>query len=83
MAKQADPNGERTLAVHVSIISSPTREENALTLPRLTKPDILDKGGEQNIIYLVNGKRNKLTLGYCIVRNRGQDELGSTTDERT
>jgi hypothetical protein len=31
----------------------------------------------------VPGKRNKLHLGYCIVRNRGQAELNTDTAERT
>lgn len=48
----------------------------------MTKPDLVDAGGEQNIIDLVNGKRNKLALGYCIVRNRGQKELESDSCER-
>lgn len=65
------------------MISPQICHENALTLPSLTKPDIVDKGGEQNIIDLVNGKRNKLTLGYWIVRNRGQYETDSTNSERT
>ena len=42
------------------------------TLGILTKPDLVDKGAEQDIIDLVQGKKNKLKLGYCIVRNRGQ-----------
>jgi hypothetical protein len=31
---------------------------------------------------LVSGKRNKLRLGYCIVRNRGQSELSTDSTER-
>jgi hypothetical protein len=47
------------------------------TLGVLTKPDLIDKGGEENVMSLVEGKRNPLRLGYCIVRNRGQSELAS------
>jgi hypothetical protein len=47
------------------------------TLGVLTKPDLIDKGGEENVMSLVEGKRNPLRLGYCIVRNRGQSELSS------
>jgi hypothetical protein len=47
------------------------------TLGVLTKPDLIDKGGEENVMILVEGKRNPLHLGYCIVRNRGQSELSS------
>lgn len=52
------------------------------TLGVLTKPDLIDKGGEENVVSLVEGKRNPLRLGYCIVRNRGQSELSSDADTR-
>jgi hypothetical protein len=52
------------------------------TLGVLTKPDLIDKGGEENIISLVEGKRNPLGLRYCIVRNRGQSELSSDAATR-
>jgi Dynamin central region/Dynamin family len=52
------------------------------TLGVLTKPDLVDKGGEENVMGLVQGKRNPLRLGYCIVRNRGQSELGVDSAER-
>jgi hypothetical protein len=34
------------------------------------------------VIDLVLGKKNKLHLGYCIVRNRGQSELSTDSSER-
>ncbi|KAF8846498.1 hypothetical protein BDZ45DRAFT_623650 [Acephala macrosclerotiorum] len=49
--------------------------EGIRTLGVLTKPDLIDNGGEENVMSLVEGKRNPLRLGYCIVRNRGQSEL--------
>lgn len=52
------------------------------TLGVLTKPDLVDNGGEENIINLVEGKRNPLRLGYHIVRNRGQSELLSDSAAR-
>ena len=52
------------------------------TLGVLTKPDLVDKGGEENVMSLVQGNRNPLRLGYCIVRNRGQIELGIDSAER-
>jgi Dynamin central region/Dynamin family len=52
------------------------------TLGVLTKPDLVDKGAEENVMSLVQGKRNPLRLGYCIVRNRGQSELGIDSVER-
>lgn len=47
------------------------------TLGVLTKPDLIDSGGEENVMSLVEGKRNPLRLGYHIVRNRGQSELSN------
>ncbi|KAG0645619.1 Interferon-inducible Mx [Hyphodiscus hymeniophilus] len=52
------------------------------TLGVLTKPDLIDDGTEQNVMDLVNGKRNPLHYGYCIVRNRGQSELSSNSKTR-
>jgi len=52
------------------------------TLGVLTKPDLIDDGGQENVMMLVEGKRNPLRLGYHIVRNRGQSELSSQPSER-
>jgi hypothetical protein len=52
------------------------------TLGVLTKPDLIDRGGEENVMSLVEGKRNPLRLGYHIVRNRGQIELLSDSAVR-
>jgi len=53
------------------------------TLGVLTKPDLVDKGGEELVMDLVHGTKNKLNLGYCMVRNRGQQEKAlSSTDRR-
>jgi hypothetical protein len=52
------------------------------TLGVLTKPDLVDKGTEQDIMDLVQGKRNKLKLGYCVVRNRGQQDRAASSAER-
>lgn len=52
------------------------------TLGVLTKPDLVDKGAEHDIMDLVRGKRNKLKLGYCIVRNRGQQDRDTSSAER-
>ncbi|KFY81623.1 hypothetical protein V500_11238 [Pseudogymnoascus sp. VKM F-4518 (FW-2643)] len=53
------------------------------TLGVLTKPDLVDDGAEHQVIDLVRGKRNKLKLGYCIVRNCSQKELDTDSDSRT
>lgn len=52
------------------------------TLGVLTKPDLVDRGAEKDVINLVQGKRNKLRLGYCVVRNRGQQERMTSSSER-
>ncbi|KAL9629647.1 MAG: hypothetical protein Q9164_006788 [Protoblastenia rupestris] len=52
------------------------------TLGILTKPDLVDKGAEQDIIDLVRGRKKKLKLGYCVVRNRGKKERNLTSAER-
>jgi hypothetical protein len=61
------------------IMPSPLQDTNCNSL---TKPDLVDKGGEQSVIDLVLGKHNRLHLGYCIVRNRGQSELSTKSSER-
>ncbi|MCJ1463406.1 hypothetical protein MMC07_002013 [Pseudocyphellaria aurata] len=52
------------------------------TLGVLTKPDLVDKGAEQNVMDLVQGRSHVLSLGWCIVRNLGQRELSSSPSER-
>jgi hypothetical protein len=52
------------------------------TLGVLTKPNLIDSGGEENVMSLVDGKQNPLRLGYCIVRNRGHSELSSDSIAR-
>ncbi|EGU72789.1 hypothetical protein FOPG_17735 [Fusarium oxysporum f. sp. conglutinans race 2 54008] len=45
------------------------------TLGILTKPDLVtEKGAQDAVCDLVQGKRRPLTLGYYIVRNRGADD---------
>lgn len=52
------------------------------TLGVLTKPDLVDDGGQQAIMDIVEGKSHSLNLGWCIVRNSGQQQLKDSTDER-
>ena len=52
------------------------------TLGVLTKPDLVDRGGEDQVMDLVRGTKNKLNLGYCMVRNRGQQDKSLTTTDR-
>ena len=52
------------------------------TLGVLTKPDLVDRGGEEYVMDLVRGTKNKLNLGYCMVRNRGQQDKSLPTTDR-
>ena len=62
-------------------ILSMAEEADPLGQRTLTKPDLVDRGGEEHVMDLVRGTKNKLNLGYCMVRNRGQqDRTLSTTD---
>ncbi|XP_066563068.1 interferon-induced GTP-binding protein Mx3-like [Amia ocellicauda] len=45
------------------------------TLAILTKPDLLDKGTEQNIVEIVQNKVIHLSKGYMIVKCRGQQQI--------
>ena len=56
--------------------------EGQRTLGVLTKPDLVDKGAEQEIIKIIEGKTHTLNLGWCVVRNSGQKELKESTIER-
>lgn len=52
------------------------------TLGVLTKPDLVDRGAEQSVMDLVQGKSHKLSLGWCIVRNLGQLQLSKESSDR-
>lgn len=56
MAKDADPEGSRTMGV-------------------LTKPDLaVERATQQNVLDLVQGKKQNLKLGYCVVKNFSADD---------
>jgi GTPase SAR1 family protein len=53
--------------------------EGVRTMGVLTKPDlVLENATRDTIKELVLGKRNKLRLGYCMVKDRGADDRAST-----
>lgn len=52
------------------------------TLRVLTKPDLVDKGAEKNVIDLVERRKHQLKLGWHILRNAGQDELDKRVADR-
>ncbi|XP_017312878.1 interferon-induced GTP-binding protein Mx1-like isoform X1 [Ictalurus punctatus] len=45
------------------------------TLGILTKPDLVDKGKEDEVVSVINNKIIYLTKGYMVVRCRGQQEV--------
>ncbi len=53
------------------------------TLGVLTKPDLVDKGAEQSVVDIVEGKSHSLNLGWCIVKNPGQQELTKSLTDRS
>lgn len=64
LAKEADPQGLRTMGV-------------------LTKPDLVpERSMQKHIVDLIRGRRQDLKLGYCVVKNRGADDEGSSLAER-
>lgn len=62
-----------------------TREldpDSMRTLRILTKPDLVDKGAEEAIIQLVEGKNESPDLGWVVVRNLGQKDLQDASKDR-
>ncbi|KAM6980243.1 interferon-induced GTP-binding protein Mx3-like [Aplochiton taeniatus] len=49
--------------------------EGERTLGILTKPDLVDKGTEENVVDIVHNHVVQLTKGYMIVKCRGQKEI--------
>lgn len=52
------------------------------TLGVFTKPDLVDKGAEDKIIDLIEGKTHSLALGWTVVRNAGQQQLLDHSSDR-
>lgn len=52
------------------------------TIGVLTKPDLVDKGAEQKIVELVEGKSEESKFEWSVVRNPGQQDLGSAGLDR-
>lgn len=49
------------------------------TIGVLTKPDLIDRGAEDEVLKIVQNIRKPLKLGYVIVKNRSQMELKNAT----
>lgn len=57
--------------------------EGLRTIGVLTKPDLATERVTQQIVCeLIEGKRHPLRLGYCVVKNRSDDEGTSTKTDR-
>ncbi|KAL6719642.1 hypothetical protein ACLMJK_001563 [Lecanora helva] len=56
--------------------------EGQRTLGVLTKPDLVDKGAEQGVVDIVDGKSHSLNLGWCVVKNPGQQALTHKSFDR-
>ena len=52
------------------------------TLGVITKPDLVDKGAEQSTLDIIQGKTHKLSLGWNVVRNPGQQQLNDAPTDR-
>ncbi len=52
------------------------------TLGVLTKADLIDKGAEQAVVDLVDGRKHKLSLGWHMVRNPGQLQISNPSTDR-
>lgn len=53
------------------------------TMGVLTKPDlVLERATQQAILDLIQGRRQKLKLGYYVVKNRGADDESSSLQKR-
>lgn len=51
------------------------------TLGVLTKPDLVDKGAEAAVMNIIEGRSHTLNLGWCIVRNPGQQALADSLSD--
>lgn len=53
------------------------------TLGVLTKLDLVDRGADTSVMELIQGKRYKLNLSWCLVRNLGQQQLQDSSANGT
>jgi hypothetical protein len=51
--------------------------EGIRTLGVLTKPDLIDQGGEGAVVDLLEGRKHRLRLGWHLLRNPGQSDLNA------
>lgn len=58
--------------LEIAKVHDPTEQR---TLGVLTKPDLIDKGAEDHVLNLIQGTTHTLSLGWCMVKNPGQQDL--------
>ena len=51
--------------------------EGRRTIGVLTKPDLVDKGAEEEVMAVLHGHRKPLRLGYIMVKNRSQEQINA------
>jgi hypothetical protein len=56
--------------------------EGDRTMGVLTKPDLVDKGGEDRIVDLIEGRARVMKLGWHMIRNPGQKEMSQKDLDR-
>ena len=56
--------------------------EGNRTLGVLTKPDLVDRGAEHNVVNLITDREHPLRLGWHLLRNAGQSELANSIASR-
>ncbi|SMY28870.1 unnamed protein product [Zymoseptoria tritici ST99CH_1A5] len=52
------------------------------TMGVLTKPDLVDKGAENRVVDLIEGRVRVMKLGWHMIRNPGQKEMSDDTLDR-
>lgn len=52
------------------------------TLGVLSKPDLVDRGAEPNVIKIVDGHTREIKLGWHVIRNPGKKDLEDTSLDR-
>lgn len=63
-------------------LASEVDKDDHRTLGVLTKPNLVDKGAENKVADLVEGRSHVLTLGWHMVRNLGQKEMADPSCDR-
>ncbi|KAF2828425.1 hypothetical protein CC86DRAFT_454231 [Ophiobolus disseminans] len=78
LASNVDPATQSVL--QMATIADP---KGSRTMGVLTKPDLVTENVTRDVIKdLVLDRRNKLQLGYCLVKNRSADDQSSTLADR-